>query len=188
MAGTGSAFWKKKVPHSHLFHRCKRDERGAALIEFAIIAAPFIALVIAIVQTSLTMFTQQVLETSVEKSGRMILTGTAQKQGLSQSAFKNKVCDTLPSFMRCDDLFVDVAVVSSFSDADLNRERVTFDKNTGNINSNTKYDPGSPGDIVVLRLLYRSNVLSGPLGYDISNMQGERRLLVATSVFKNETY
>lgn len=188
MRGIRTSPYGRKGTGSRLCRHLVRDERGAALIEFAIVAVPFIALLIAIVQTSLIMFTQQVLETSAEKSARLILTGNAQKEGLSQASFKDKICATLPSYMKCSDLFVDVSVINRFPDADLSRKSVKFDPKTGDIQDDTKYEPGLPGDIVVLRLMYQSSVVSGPLGFDPADMKGGRRLLLATSVFKNETF
>ncbi|HET8612137.1 MAG TPA: TadE/TadG family type IV pilus assembly protein, partial [Sphingomonas sp.] len=46
--------------------RLRGDSRGASIVEFAIVAAPFLALLIAIVETSLVFFAQQGLETTAE--------------------------------------------------------------------------------------------------------------------------
>lgn len=164
-----------------------RDDRGATIIEFAIVAAPFIALLLAVVQTSLVMFTQQVLETSTEKSARFVLTGGAQLAGLTKSTFKQKVCSSLPGNVKCADLLVDVRVASNFDESKVGRDGIEFDS-LGNINDTTTYQPGNSGDIVVLRLIYPAPVVAGPLGFDLSNMRGGRHLLVATAIFKNETY
>src|ERR1700681_67978 len=69
-----------------------RREDGAAALEFAIVAAPFIALILAILQTTLAFFAGQVLESAVADSSRQILTGTAQTTSMSQSGFAAKVC------------------------------------------------------------------------------------------------
>ena len=46
------------------------------------------------------------------------------------------------------------------------------------------YQPGGPGDIVVVRLFYQWPIYVSLL----SNMTGNNRLLVATSAFRNEPF
>lgn len=164
-----------------------RNQRGSAIIEFAIIAAPFIALLLAIMQTTLTMFTQQVLETTAEKSGRSIRTGSAQTNGTSQSTFKTQLCATLPSYMPCDNVMFDIRIANSLEDVDSKAISLTYD-NAANVTNMWSYQLGGPGDIVIMRVMYQMPVIMGPLGFDLANMKNGRRLLVATSVFKNETY
>ena len=56
------------------------------------VAAPFLALVFAILETSIVFFAGQTLETAAADSARLIMTGQAQSQGLSQAQFKTEVC------------------------------------------------------------------------------------------------
>ena len=58
----------------------------------------------------------------------------------------------------------------------------------GNFDTTTSYSPGSAGDIVVVRLFYPWPLFVTGLGYNISNLKGSQRLLVATAAFKNEPY
>lgn len=163
------------------------NRRGATLIEFAVVSAPFIALLLAVVQTTLTMFTQQVLETVAEKSNRLIQTGAVQRATLSQSAFRNQVCSKLPAYLKCQNLMVDVQVSNSFGEVSTNLPAFTYD-NSGNVTNTWSFNPGGPGDVVVVRLMYLFPVVVGPLGFNLSNMRGGKHLLVATAAFKNETY
>ncbi len=50
------------------------------------------------------------------------------------------------------------------------------------------YNPGGPGDIVMLRLYYQYPVFVNLLGFNLSNLNGGLNLLAATAVFKNEPY
>ena len=54
----------------------------------------------------------------------------------------------------------------------------------GNFQNNQTYQPGGPGDIVVVRLFYQWPIYVSLL----QNMSGSKRLLVATSAFRNEPY
>ncbi len=50
------------------------------------------------------------------------------------------------------------------------------------------YTPGGPGDIVVVPLYYQWPIYVSLLSDNLSNLNGNYRLLVATSVFRNEPY
>jgi len=164
-----------------------RREDGAAAVEFAIIAAPFIALTLATIQTALAFFAGQVLESAVADSSREILTGSAQNAGLSQSAFANVVCGKVATLFNCSNIMVDVQTVSSFSAANTGMPSLTFDGN-GKVTNSWNYNPGNPGDIVVMRVMYQWPVFLGPLGLSLSNESNGNLLLMATAVFKNEPY
>ena len=58
-----------------ILFRFRRDERGVTAIEFGMVATPFIALLFAIVETALTLWTTQVLDTGVTNAARRIYTG-----------------------------------------------------------------------------------------------------------------
>src|SRR3954469_3185420 len=72
--------------------RMLSDRSGAAAVEFAMVAAPFLALVFAIMETAIVFFAGQALETAGADSARLIMTGQAQTQGFSQLQFKQAVC------------------------------------------------------------------------------------------------
>lgn len=174
----------RRLRDAGLIHR---DQRGAAIIEFAMVAAPFAALLIAIAQTSLVFFAQQNLETTAQKSARQLTTGAVQKAGLSKAQFNNLVCSQLPAFMQCSNVMVDLRVVNTFSAAETGMPTLTYD-GAGKVTNSWNYQPGNPGDILVLRVMYIWGVSNAPLGFDLSNMGKGKRLMVATSVFKTEPY
>ncbi|WP_374944348.1 TadE/TadG family type IV pilus assembly protein [Sphingomonas sp.] len=172
---------------TRLVARLGRDRRGAALIEFAFVAGPLIALIMAALQTSLVFFAQQNLETTAEKSVRQLLTGAAQSSSMTKAQFKSLACSKLPAFMDCANLIVDVQVASNFSSANTGVPTLTYDA-SGNITNNWTYQPGVPGQITVARIMYVWNVSKGPLGFDLTTMSTGKRLLISTSVFKTEPY
>ena len=53
---------------------------------------------------------------------------------------------------------------------------------------NFTYQPGGPGDIVVVRLFYQYPVYVSLLKFNLSNVNGGYRLLAATAAFRNEPY
>src|SRR6202030_4391193 len=82
-----------------------RSSGGTTAVEFAFIAPPFLALLIAILQLASYLFAQQALQTAVVAPGLLILTGQVQTATLSQSQFKtNAVCPLLPAIFTCSNL------------------------------------------------------------------------------------
>lgn len=161
--------------------RLVRREDGSAAVEFGMVAAPFLLLVFAIMETAIVFFAGQALETAVADSARLIMTGQAQTQGFNQAAFKNAVCAKIYGLFNCaNGLSVDVKTYTNFSNINLTNP---LDSN-GNFQNNQTYQPGGPGDIVVVRLFYQWPIYVSLL----QNMAGHKRLLVATAAFRNEPY
>ncbi|MBY0520952.1 MAG: pilus assembly protein, partial [Sphingomonas sp.] len=129
------------------------DRSGAAAMEFALVATPLAALMVAILQTSLTFFAQQNLETVAEKSVRQLVTGQAQKANTTQAQFKTLVCSKLPIFMKCANVYVDVQSAASFSAANTAPPALTYDVN-GAVTNAWVYSPQGAGSINVVRIMY----------------------------------
>ena len=164
--------------------RFTRRDDGAAAIEFGMVAAPFLALMFAIMETALVFFASQTLETAVADSARLIMTGQAQSQSFDKTAFKNSVCSKIGGLFECQaGLYVDVKTYPKFSDVDNSAPTIKPD---GTID--TSYNAGGPGDIVVVRLMYQWPVYASLLGFTLSNVGGNKRLLIATAAFRNEPY
>ena len=169
--------------------RFARGQNGTAAVEFALVAVPFLALIFAILETALVFFANQTLETAATDAGRLIMTGQAQTASYSQDDFKKAVCDDLSSglFNCTNGVYVSVQTYSSFSAASngVNTNPIVNGKFD---TTNTPYSPGGPGDIVVVRLYYQWPIFVSLLGNNLSDLNGGDRLLVATSVFRNEPY
>jgi Flp pilus assembly protein TadG len=162
-----------------------RQTDGAAAVEFGIVALPFLALMFAIMQTGLAFLASQVLETAVADSARLILTGQAQTQKFDQAAFKNAVCARIVALFDCPNgIYVDVHKYNQFSDITMANP---LDAN-GNFVNNFGYDPGGPGDIIVVRLYYQWPIWVTLNGFNLSNMAGNQRLLTSAAAFRNEPY
>jgi Flp pilus assembly protein TadG len=190
--------WKFSI--RSMLQRFRRNRRGSAAVEFALVAPIFFALLFAIMETALMFFASQVLETVTQNSARPVLTGQAQAQGGSlaacqvtsgvtsactQATFHTYVCSQIPAlFFDCNSLYVDVSSYSTFS-------AVTLPSHidaAGNFDTNMGYSAGNAGDIVVVRTFYQWPLYVTGLGYNISNLAGNKRLLVATAAFKNEPF
>src|SRR5580700_3439678 len=82
--------------------RFRADRRGAVAVEFSLVAIPFIALLLAIFQTMLVLFTGQVLDTGLQDSARMIMTGNAQSMTAANFATgPSGVCSRVTALFNC---------------------------------------------------------------------------------------
>ncbi|MHB8269320.1 TadE/TadG family type IV pilus assembly protein [Bradyrhizobium sp.] len=165
--------------------RFRRNRRGSAAVEFALVAPVFFALLFAIIETAIVFFAGQVLETVTQDSARMIMTGQAQTTGYSQSDFKTYVCGKITVMFDCTNgISIDVQSYSAFSSVSI---AAPIDGSKNFVPPNN-YSPGGPGDIVVVRLFYQWPLIVTGLGYNIANLAGSKRLLTATAAFRNEPY
>jgi Flp pilus assembly protein TadG len=166
------------------FVLCKK---GAAAVEFALVAAPFLAMFVAILQTALVFFASRILDETVEQASRHILTGQAQTAGMTQSQFANYVCQNTYALFNCNNFMINVQKYSSFASANTSTPTLTFDSQ-GAVTNQWSWSPGNPGDIVIVQLMYQWPVMLGPLGFNLANLANGNRLLVSTVAFKNEPY
>ena len=168
-----------------LIHRFIRQEEAATAVEFGLLATPFVAGLFAILQTALVFFAGQALETAAASSARLIFTGQAQTNGWSAAQFKAQVCDQIQGIFNCaSGVYVDVETYPSFSAVNTG-----MPVSNGAFNSSALgYNPGGPGDIVMLRLYYQYPIYVNLLGFNLSNLNGGYNLFAATAFFKNEPY
>jgi len=173
----------RRLMQARALRRFARRQDGVAAIEFGLVALPFLMLIFAIMETALVFFAGQTLETAVADSARLIMTGQAQQQGFNQQAFKDAVCSRVFGLFDCaSGVYVDVKTYTNFADVNMSQP---LDAN-GNFVNDFTYQPGCPGSIVVVRLFYQWPIALSSLG--LSNMSNGKRLLVATSAFRNEPY
>ena len=178
----------RRLLPARLARRFVRRQDGAAAVEFALVALPFLALTFAILETALVFFAGQTLEAAAADSARLIMTGQAQTGGFDKAAFKEAVCDRIYGLFDCENnVYVDVRTYSDFASSStaVNTSPIEDGKFDS---SKVQYNPGGAGDIVVVTLYYQWPIYVTLLGNNLDNLNGGNRLLVATSVFRTEPY
>jgi Flp pilus assembly protein TadG len=165
--------------------RFRRNQDGATVVEFALVAAPFFALMFAIIETALLFFADQTLDTAVSSAARLIRTGQAQEDGMTASQFKTAICDQVGGLINCaSGLKVDVRKYTDFDSIDL---ATPLDAD-GNLKVTENYNAGHGGDIVVVRAYYEWPTFVTQLGNNLANLPDGNHLLVATAAFRNEPF
>jgi Flp pilus assembly pilin Flp len=157
--------------------------QGATAVEFALIAPAFIATLVALLQTCVFLFAQMALQNAAVQAARYFMTGQAQNSGWSASTVTNMVC---PSVMfTCSKLILIVQNYSSFAAANTSAPQLY---SNGQLITSWAYDPGTPGDVMVVQLVDPWTVVSGPLGFALSNLPNSAAEMMGVSAFRVEPY
>jgi len=163
----------------------RRRASGNAAIEFALIAPVFFLLLMAIVETGMVYFAGATLENGLETAARMIRTGRAS--GVTQSQFRQTICDNINTFMSCDAsyLYIDVRAFNGFSGASY---PAALDAN-GNLNPNlNSYQLGGACKVVLVRAFYTWTLFTPGFAQYFANMGNNTRLITSSVAFRNEPY
>lgn len=165
--------------------RTARDERGAAAVEFAIVATPFFLLLFAVLEITFMFFVTTTLEGATMEAGRRIRTGEMQNADSTAEEFRLLVCEKVAALLPCDaNIKVDVRVYTDFDDV-----TPPSPVEDGEFNDDAlEVDFGDAGDIVVVRVYYLWKVFMPQLGTGLSNLNGGYRLIQATAAFRNEPF
>ncbi len=164
-----------------------RTSDGTTAIEFAILAPPFLATLIAILEVTIFLFAQQVLQNAATEAGRLFMTGQAQNSDTTQTQFQSDVCPMISALFTCSALMVNVQTYSNFSGANASEPTLTFNSQ-GQVTNSWSYTPGSPGDVMVVQLIYQWPIVSGPLGYVLSSLGNGYTEMMGVSAFRVEPY
>jgi Flp pilus assembly protein TadG len=167
--------------------RFGRAERGATAVEFALIAPVFIATLVAVLQVSVFLFAQMVIQNAAVQAGRYFMTGQAQNNGWSASTVVGKVCPTV--LFNCTNMYIVVQDYSTFAAANTSAPAM-YNGSTPNTQSSYTYSSATthPGDIAVVQLVYAWPVVSGLCGFNISNLPNNQAELMGVSAFRVEPY
>ena len=166
---------------ARLCSRWGRDRDGATVIEFALLVGPFLAVFLAIFETSLFIFSQQSMQTAVENAQRVLMTG--QAQGRTAEAFKTALCANMVAVIDCKTMVkVDVRLGAPRpADAYLDANGALNDANFG-------FQPGGRDAIVTVTAMAAYPLLLPSLLMPTVKSPSGTRLMMASYAFKNEPF
>jgi Flp pilus assembly protein TadG len=174
--------------HARAVARFGLSRDGTTAVEFAFIAPPFFAVLIAILQMTSFLFAQQALQTAVVAAGRLILTGQVQSAGLTETQFQtDDVCPLLPAMFTCSNLYVNVQTYTNFSGASTTIPALTI-SSSGTVSTTGAYSLGGPGEVMVLQLVYPWKIITGPLGAILPNFSNGYTEIMGITAFRVEPY
>ena len=162
-----------------------RDREGATAVEFALIAAPFFLLILAILEIALIFFASAIIENAVSEAARDIRTGQLQTAGGSEVEFRAAVCQQIQTVADCSRLRVDVRTFENFASTQFDPP---VDGDGELDDSGFTFDPGGAQDIVVVRVFYDWQLVGPGAIAGLSNLPGNRHLISSATAFRNEPY
>ncbi len=166
------------------------DDEAATAVEFAMVAPVFFLVLGGIIETGLMLFTEYVLQSSVQEAARQVRTGQAQSGSLNAAAFKEQVCDLASVVIDCSS-DVTVYVRSETSFATLQSQVPSFlsvGASYGGSPSVTSYDCGAPSEAVAVIATYDWDfVVPGMSAFGNIDSDNKRRL-AGFAMFRNEPF
>lgn len=180
---------KRKKGLLRLIKRMRRNEDGVTAVEFGIIAAPFLALIVALLETALVHLTTLDLENAVKDASRQIRTGQAQVANLSADQFRELVCGKTVLVSDCkttDDLVIDIRSYEDFETISVDPSELYDDE--GQFTGGDQYSLGSGLKVVVVRTYYRMKLLAQIPTIGLANSGLHHRMINAIAVFRNEPF
>jgi hypothetical protein len=174
--------------------RIRRETKGAAALEFAIIAPVFFMLLWGIFETGLVFFASQTLTHAMQVTSRQIRTGQAHADELTKNDYRQMVCDQVNYLLSCDGdkLYIDVQSYSSFGGvafpSPLDEDGNLDDENMDHFNIGESGNISGGTSIVLVRAFYVWPLLTPVFSQFFANMPGDKRLLSASVAFKNEPF
>jgi Flp pilus assembly protein TadG len=166
--------------------RFRGAQGGSTAVEFAFIAPALIGVLAAIFETALYLFAQANLQYAAGEAGRQFMTGQAQNSGMTQSQFKAVVCPMVQMIFNCNNLTIVVQNYSSFASASTSAP--TLYNSSCQANTASVYNPGTPGNIMVIQLAYAWPLITGPLGFTLANECNGTVEVMGVSAFRVEPY
>jgi Flp pilus assembly protein TadG len=170
-----------------IMRRFCRARHGATAVEFALVAPFFLATLVAILQVAVFLFAQQALQNAAAEAGRFFMTGQAQSGNWTASTIQTKVCPEIQALFTCTNVDVIVQNYASFAAANTSTPQL-YSNGQPIPQSSFAFDPGNPGDVMVVQLAYQWTVVSGPLGFLLANLPNSASEIVGVSAFRVEPY
>lgn len=163
---------------------------GATAVEFALLAAPFLALLGVVAESGLVALEQQTLDIAVDRGVRQLRTGSFQDSADGSDPgqrFRRIVCSGPAVLFPCTDLRLDVSRAASFS-ASQPAEPFDKTKKTWAPGFGKRFDCPQGGDTVTVRAAVPVIRLFQMLDFTGRIMADKTQLLVATEIFRAEDY
>lgn len=166
------------------------DRRGVAGVEFAMLALPFIALLGVVAEAGVVVLAQQTLDVSVDRASRLLRTGEFQDRADGTDPtqrLRQLMCGNSGLFFACRDIRLDVTRADSFKGSQVAEP---YDPKTKSVSQNfgTQFQCPMGDDVIAIRAAVPILRLFAFFDFSGRHLDGNRQLLVSTSIFRAEAY
>jgi hypothetical protein len=112
----GSTEKAAEKPRGGVFRRFRKQQDGAAAVEFALVALPFFGMIMAVLELAVFFFASRTLEDALFNSSRKVLTQSLPTGNIC-TEFKKELERQLPKFMDIGSVTISATPLTSFSGA-----------------------------------------------------------------------
>ena len=198
---------REKPRRRRILLRLGRDREGAAALEFALLAVPFMLMIFAIFETFLAFAGEQLMANAVETMARKLRTGEitfgqGKPTDVTEAEFRQMFCNEIELFRMCsateattpEKLYLDVRQFASFADMPRGVPKISTDVYSDLDTSDFAFSPGGPESKNMLRAYYRWQIMTDLMRPYITNIRPADKpmptdfLIVQTAAFVNEDY
>ena len=198
---------REKPRRRRILLRLGRDREGAAALEFALLAVPFMLMIFAIFETFLAFAGEQLMANAVETMARKLRTGEitfgqGKPTDVTEAEFRQMFCNEIELFGMCsateattpEKLYLDVRQFASFADMPRGVPKISTDVYSDLDTSDFAFSPGGPESKNMLRAYYRWQIMTDLMRPYITNIRPADKpmptdfLIVQTAAFVNEDY
>ncbi|KOF13623.1 pilus assembly protein TadG [Ensifer adhaerens] len=198
---------KGAKPLRGMWGRFRRDRKGTASIEFAILALPFFMVIFASIETFLAFYGDQLLANATETLARKIRTGEITfnrgkpATDMDEVKFREAFCNEISVLMTCSateaaeasKLYIDVRTVTDLTKFPVLIPRMDTSSSSSDLKTtDLKFAPGGPGSFNVMRAYYRWSVMTDLIRPFVTNLRPagssmpKDYLMVSTTTFRTE--
>ncbi len=166
-----------------------RDRTGSAAVEFALVAPPFLALMMSTFEVGWFYFAASQVDNATIGTARLVRTGQVQQAGFDKQDFFNEVCPGVRVFGDCDEtLTVELTVFNSFAELAADASPVICTNDNPSEIAALAFEPGADNAIVRLRVCLLYKTLNPTIGVNVSETADGKRRVFGTYIFQNEPY
>lgn len=163
--------------------RLLKDRRGAAAIEFAVIALPLFMMIAGMIETGILAFTSAVTEAATREAARQVRTGNVQTAADATARFRSEFCRGLPATFACESFYFDVRTFPEFASIVL--PPVAYDAN--GVPQGLVFAPGGANAVVAVRVIHPYRFLT-PLIGRVMGGASSTVPLISTAVMRTEPF
>lgn len=166
--------------------RWLRERRGAAAVEFALVAGPLIFLLCTCIELSLIILLSVTLDNATDVASRDIRTGLTTQANSTATTFKQRICGKMGwlSGSCMTNLRVDVQTYNSFALV----PTTDLIKNGQFDTANFAYNIGTGSKIQLVRAYYEWPLITPFLDAGLSKLSNKDAVVSTKVVFRNEPF
>ncbi len=170
-----------------LFNRWRKNNKGVAAIEFALVGIPFFMALIGILETTLFFAAGNVLEGAAQASARVIRTGQAEASADPMARFEESMCSQIGILVPCANVSYEVIEIPDNNFTTVASYPPSFD--VDGVLESQGFSIGGSESIILVRLVYTYNFMTPFLGTMMDQGYGDNSYKhISTVVVRNEPY